>query len=293
MRSRLISAGEYDRLLKMQEREIIGWLQRTDYREDVDALAIKDLDDLETVDRIIAHNGDRTVRKLERIAGAKFRQVLAGTLRSNDAWNLKVLAEAIAGGKDPSAALRGYARKGTFDPMALASAKSIRDLAAMASRHVAMPKDAGTLQQFLDALPQPENVHPCLIDEQNITTLLRLKRDGIPPERIVGRLRKGTIPRQALREAANAKDVAAAVARLRSTKYGHALRAPSLARIEGELRQEAVRRIRRQSRTFPLGTELLINYLAEKELEHARLRVLIKGKRLGLDEGFIREHLVA
>lgn len=290
MRSRLIGAEQYERLMKMQEKEIIGWLQGTDYREDVDRLAIKDLEDLEAVDRVIAHNHDRTVRKLERISGKAFRATLRPTLRENDAWNLKIIAEAIAGGEDAAQALRAYARKGTFDPTPLAAAKSVGELSRLA--HVGPAED---LPRFLDALPMPEDAHARIIDVQNIGTLVRLKRDGLAADRIMARMRKGTLPRSVLRAAAEAPDATQALERLRPTAYGTAIgRADgALARLEGELHQDVLRRIRRDARTYPLGIDLLLRYMAEKELEHANLRVLIKGKRLGLGEAFIREHLVA
>jgi vacuolar-type H+-ATPase subunit C/Vma6 len=303
MRTQLIKKADYERMMKMSEREIVGFLQATEYRQDIDALAIKELDDLEVIDRIIAHNAQRTYEKLRRISSPGFTAALNLILEENDAWNLKVIADAIAGGTSPAEALKRYSRKGTFDPLPLSHAKSIEELGKLiAGRLPWMNPLPQTLADFRGALHKRERLrHKPLpltqkyfIDEMNITTLLLLKKDKLQPEHIMRHMQRGgSIPASALRDAARASDLAQALAALRTTKYGQSLaQHDSMVRTEAELHNQVLRMVRTGAISRPMRPDVLLRYIAEKDIEHENIRLLVKGKRLGLEEGFIREHLV-
>lgn len=311
MRTKLISPEEYDRLLKMSDREVINYLQSTEYREDVDALAIKDLEDLEVVDKILTRNDERMLRKLRRISGRNFQMVLGQVLLRNDLWNLTVIAEAIEGKKDPKDALERYGKMGTLDPAQFVEARTVQELARMAAEHVpGIDAEVDNLAAFTSQLAARRGIEggatklatdAYLVDEQNLLNLVRLKRDRLSPERITALfMRGGRIPFALLEKAAKAATLKDALETLRQTEYaaviGNALDAleeDTLVRFEQELHKAIAQRIRRITRLRPLGVEILINYLTEKDIERVNLRLLIKGKRLGLDEDFIREHLVA
>jgi V/A-type H+/Na+-transporting ATPase subunit C len=295
MRTKLIKHAEYEHLLKMSESEIIAFLQATEYKQDIDALALRDFEDLEVIDKIIARNNDRMLAKLQKISSRNFRIALNLFLEENDAWNLKIIAESIVSKHDAREMLQRYAKKGTFDPSLMAGAKTIEELSKLASKFVpVLHKHPATLPNFIDTLNMRRREHmPQLIDEENILRLLMHKREKMQVEQIMERMSKGgTIPRSALRIAATAENVEAAVQVLRTTKYGKALQKDSMTGIESALRHEIVQRIRKAAGIYPLQAEVLIRYLAEKDIEIANLRLLIKGKHLGLEEEFLREQLV-
>ena len=301
MRAKLIKRADYERLLKMSEMEIIGYLQATEYREDIDAIALKDLDDLETVDKIIARNTDRLLKKLKSISSKEFMDELLRTLHENDKWNIKVIAESIIGEKDAKDMLNRYAKRGTFDPQQFANVKTLEELSKHASRKVPeLRNHPKTFTELIDALGVSKlrghtTSDAYLIDERNLAKLLMLKRDKVSPDQIVKRLeRRGTVSKGILREAANAASLQDTIKALRSTKYATLVDSAnlSLVKFEYDLHHDILKRIRRVSGTYPLSADVLVRYLAEKDIESSNLRLLIKGKRLGLEEAFLKEQLV-
>jgi vacuolar-type H+-ATPase subunit C/Vma6 len=259
---------------------------------------------------VIAHNVERELEKLRRIASENFTATLNIFLRENDAWNLKLIAEAIAGGSDPTTALKYYGKKGTFDASAFSSAKTIEELSKAAAGQIpALRLHPSTLLGFRDALENSTAAHlsrraprtqKYLIDEKNIIMILLLKRDNIPSEQMLRRIRRGgTLQRSVLREASAAPTIEDALRALRATKYSAVIEGATveiaqgqLVRFEAELHNEVLRKIRKASASYPLHSELLLQYLTEKDIEHENIRLLIKGKRLGLDESFLRQHIV-
>jgi V/A-type H+/Na+-transporting ATPase subunit C len=302
MKSRLIPRGEYERILKMGEREVLAFLLSTDYREDIESLQVRDLSDLELFDRVIAHNTARELVKLQRIASPQYATTLAMFLQQNDIWNLLVVADAIASRTDPRETLKEYGRTGTFDAREYCAAKTLPELAAIASKpYPALRTAPSGIAAFKDAVRQSESppggeahARQYLIDEKNILLLLRLKRENLPAALINARLRRGgSLSMATLRIAANAPDFAGALAALRLTPYGAiaGIGQSTVVQLEGELHRIVLRRIGRQK--HPIRPQLLLQYLSQKEIERANLRMIIKGKQLGLDEAFLREHMVA
>lgn len=302
MRTKLISGDNYERLLKMGESEIINFLHTTEYKEDIDKLAIKDFENLELIDRVIANNTQREYEKLEQISREDFKKALNKLLEQNDIWNMKVIADAIAGNKDAKEALKSYGRKGTFDATAFSQAKTIEELSNLAAAKMsALRSKPTTLAAFRDVLQKkkqwkkPLLAQKYLIDEVNITTLLLLKREKMQPDQIMKRLaRGGTVPIAKLREAATAENFSDALKILRTTKYSQVIEGAqenAIVHLEAELHNDIMKRIRKLSLSAPMHADILLRYIIEKEIEHENIRVLVKGKRLGLDESFIRKHI--
>ena len=128
MRAKLIT--EYERLLKMSDSEVVNFLQGTAYKRDIETLSITDLSDVGVIDKILAANEKRILKKLDLISSKKFKKALASRLEENDLWNLRVIAEALTAGEDPKEALDKYERWGTKEPRQFADVKSIADLAS-------------------------------------------------------------------------------------------------------------------------------------------------------------------
>jgi len=305
MRTKLIQPDEYERLLKMSDKEIVNFLQSTEYKEDVTALSIHDLEDLEVVDKILSHNQRRTLEKLGKISRGKFTNVLNEVLRRNDVRNVMTIAEALAGKKDPAEALRQYGTIGTIDMTPFLAVQNFRELADLTSKQFGIDETAQNFLEFKEMIANVspvENVHlrtdAYLIDEHNIIDIIRFKREDIPTDKL--RLQPGgTIKESALKAAANAADVKSALTMLRGTAYADVieralshLEEGNMVRFEADLHKTVISRIRKLTRRYPLGVELLIHYLAEKNTEYENLRLLIKGKRLGLEDSFMKSYLI-
>lgn len=294
MRTQLIPKGEYDRLVRMSDSEIINYLQGTTYREDVVSLGMQELKSIEDIDRIIAHNDRRTLEKLKRISSERFRNALRIVLEQNDRWNVQVIAEAIMGEQDAEEALEKYGKVGTGDPARYAGAQDIQGLwiAVYGSDHGPPPENLPELIARLGEMEDSEDkTTRILADEKNIIGIVQHAGSGTV------KLREGTIRKSVIRKAAGAPNVEEALDVLKDTPYGEIARQakedPNIrGKLEELLRRVTIERIRRHTRLHPHGADVLFNYLVEKEAEHENLRLLVKGKRLGLEKEFIRRHLV-
>jgi len=304
-RSRLIGRAEYDRLMRMSDVETLGYLQSTTYRPDVDALGIKDLDDLEAIDRVIAHHEDRALLALERLANASYAPIVRALLDANDAWNVRVAAEAIVGGEDVASALARFARPGRVPFAAYATARTLADLARLASGRFRrlLPAD---LPGFLDTLESAHARDPLpagpagrlFADERNLSRALRCMREGVPVESAVaGMARGGMLSRSTLRRIAAAKDLTEALRIMRETPYREAAERTLVdgtdmaVRAENDIHRAVLRALAKMTRADPLGPGVLARHVAEIGMESANLRLLMKARRLGLDEAFVRDRL--
>ncbi len=308
MRGRLLKSAEYERLLRMSDAEVLSHLQASAYRQDVDALGVRNLDDLEALDRVIARNSDRTLASLTHIASPRFAPLIDELRRANDAWNVRVAAEGIAGGVGAAHALETFARPGIYPVAPLAAAKTLEELKRIAAkRYPAIAHVGDTLAEILDALERARAQHPLpkdgsgalLADERNISRALRCSRDHVPVDRaLAGMSRGGTLSRTVLRALATAKDMPDALRVLGTTRYREAATrtlaagADAPLRIEAEVNRAVLRALARLSRADPLGPGILARYVAERGIEAVNLRLLVKAKRLGLDDAFVRERLV-
>ena len=307
-RSRLIRKAEYDRLLRMGDAEVISYLQAGAYRADVDALGVKDLNDLEAIDRIIATHEDRVLTWLARISTPVHERTVNALRQANDAWNVRVASEAIAGKEDVAQALRQFARLGTRNVAPYALARSIPDLTRAAQarfpRLRGAPED---LVGFLDALERAHATDPLpdgpagmlLADARNITRVLRCVRDRVPPEHtMLGVSRGGRLSRGILRRIAASRDLDEALRLLRETAYRDAVtrslaaREGAPAHIEEEIRRSVLRALARTASADPMGDGPIARHIADTQMESVNLRLLVKARRLGLDEAFVRERLV-
>lgn len=305
MKTKLIQKNEYERLLKMSDNEVIHFLQNTDYKEDIDAIIPKHIDNIESVDRIIHSNSLRTYNKLKRISSDNFTTALNKILADNDRWNLQVIAEALAGQEDTKASLENYKKVGTFDAVKFTDVKTIKELSEKTKKILGFDKTPETLIEFLDALDTGNSYEgiksgALLTDEKNILTILRCKRQEVSKERIKRMLeRGGRISIKKLMQAAEAKDMKSSLEILKNTPYAEVIeqtlsnwQESNILHFEDKLHKSILDKITRLTRAKPLGVDMLLNFVTEKELEYSNIRLLLKGKRLGLDESFIREKLV-
>lgn len=307
MRGKILQKETYERLLKMQEREILSFLQSSAYKEDVEALAIKQIDSPEVIDQVLAKNQRRILEKLSRISGKEFDAVLRTTLAKNDRWNLKVIADALASKTPIVDALSQYGKMGTYDPQEYANCQNIESFLKIASKHHPELKNSpSVLNELVIAIEhiEEESSHATTamhIDERNILTLIRSRKNNSPPEKTIALyIPGGTIRMQTLRVATNATTLENAMQILRDTPYrqvaeniiANITSGTSLIRAEHEIRARTLERIHTSTRCNPLGPDVLVRFVAEMEQEHANLRLIIKGKKLGVDEKFLREHIM-
>jgi vacuolar-type H+-ATPase subunit C/Vma6 len=306
MRSEEIDARTYRQLLTLQGEQMLALLHETEYRNDINALPLHELDDVSGIDRILAHNSDRTFAKLERISRKGFADALRSYIRRNDVWNLRVILDAIVGGGDTRDALVRYGRRGSIALTPFLDAKDIQTFVVALRKTFpivrAQMTTAAEVSLLLRQLRQErvqgaaaKAASAILTDHENITSILALQRDGVrgsDARRCL--LAGGTISVGTLRAAADAQSVEDAIRSLAATPYGPVLHPPAdgiFIQVEQEIWAITLRRLGKAAGITPNRADILVRYLTEKEREHENLRLLFKAKRLGLDEEFIRRRL--
>src|SRR3989344_437296 len=90
MKSKLIQKDQYQKLLKMSVSEIAKFLQETEYKREIDELAVSQLG-IHHVERALNKNLVRAFRKLKRIAEGNLRILIEEYLRKKDISNLKAI----------------------------------------------------------------------------------------------------------------------------------------------------------------------------------------------------------
>lgn len=314
MLSRNMTDAQYNALVNMSIPEIFNALQSGDYRDDINALSLRDLDDPRLVDRLLVHNSRRLIGKIRSMAEGEFMEALERYAKNNDEWNLRVVLEALASGNDPHAAIMQYGKQGALDTAMYERAKTVEEFAHMVAERLNIKGDFSTTHRISMALrglntapvsrARQDNImdriYDTLIDCDNIITIILLKRDGVHGARALERLQRGgTIPQSILRDACESKSVLDTLHALERTPYREAI-ARSLRRgdderfviLEYDVRVITLRRIKRIAGVAPLHAAVLMHYLVDKEREHHNLRLIIKAKRLGLDAEFIQTHLM-
>ncbi|HIH24323.1 TPA: V-type ATPase subunit [Candidatus Woesearchaeota archaeon] len=314
MLSRNMTDAQYNALANMSIPEIFSMLQSGDYREDINALSLRDLDDPEVVDRMLVHNSRRLIGKIRHIAGGEFTEALERYAKNNDEWNLRVVLEAIASGNDPHAAITQYGKQGTLDTAGYERARTVAEFARMITERLHVTGDLSTTHGIaialrgLHAAPESrarkdrvmDRTYDLLIDCDNIITIILLKRDGVHGARALERLhRGGTIRQSTLRDACEPKSVIDTLRALERTPFRAAV-TTALRRgdddrfvmLEYDIRMITLRMIKRMAGIAPLHAAVLMHYLVDKEREHHNLRLIIKAKHLGLDATFIQSHMM-
>ncbi len=90
MRTLLIKPQEYERLLKMSVPEIIRYLEETEYKKEIDSLALN-YSGTELIDQALNRNIVKTFQKLRRISGDALQELIDIYLVRKDIHNIKTI----------------------------------------------------------------------------------------------------------------------------------------------------------------------------------------------------------
>ncbi len=140
------------------------------------------------------------------------------------------------------------------------------------------------------------------IDFVNLMTVLRLPRDQMTPDEIEKYLIDGgkELSIKRLKELATRKNHEDIIDAVRDTKYHAALAAGleqffktgALSVIERHMEEYIIQKCVAMFRADPLSVGLIIGYIWAKFNEIVNLRIIVRGKALGMPEERIREGLV-
>jgi V/A-type H+/Na+-transporting ATPase subunit C len=321
MRSFLLRQEDYDRLLKMDLNGIIGFLEGSQYRTEIDELAVS-YSGVELMEMALNRNLVNTWNKLKRISPKGLQALIGSYLERNDLWNFKTILR----GKHTGASVESVAK--LLLPAGKVGAGRVNELLEQPDvesflRAVAvvpfesMRKAFATYQEtgsilelenmldafyyqkslaFASRIPSQGALFVAFIrreaDVRNAVNVLRLRQMGVEPARIASLL-KG--PSHAVNTLLTvAQDEIPAVL---SSVYGVSQDAlagmdASIISIELELRSSLLRQATSMLHKKPLSVDVILGYMFAKEVEVANLKLLVKSRQLGMEEEFIAKQLI-
>ncbi len=94
MRTKLLNKHDYDKLLKMSFSEIAKFLQDTEYKSEIDELAMK-YNGVELLEIALLKNLVKSFRKLKKISSAELNKLIDIYLSKYDLINIKTLVRGI------------------------------------------------------------------------------------------------------------------------------------------------------------------------------------------------------
>ncbi len=317
MKGMLLKKSDYDKLLKMQHNEIVKVLQDGAYREDIAALESTTAP-TRLVEAAVSRNLERTYAKLRRITSGQLMAVISLYLDRNDVWNLKNVARAVASGVREGVEQRlmpvgtldkqtllGYLKTGSIQELS----KQIQSMTGKESfTSVAELEDSLTRRYYEDALASTADLHGTdaairafIVEEVaiiNIATILKFKAAHAPAELLLKKIIGGQ--NKLIKALIAAPSVDAAFDVLAKSAYKLAATDgmsdwtshKSLAGIESALFRSLLRTTLTLMRKNPLSPEHILGFLFAKSIEAKNLRLISKGKELGLNQEFIEKELV-
>lgn len=331
MRALLIKKEEYHKLMKMKLDEIARFLEDTNYKAEINALAAK-YSEAELLERALNKNLASTFLKLKRISPDELDLLINAYLKRNDVFNIKTILRGkyvkadeeeiksllLPAGSLSYSQLTDLMKPATIEEAlknsgmisseelkeALEGYKKENTLAAIeAALDHAYYKE---LLQFTKRLSRQEKLFREFIESEieilNILTLLRLKRENLDNSSIKKYLFffNSKEKDEGLIKMLNAGDLDSLSKLLEKKQYGSIIKEGlknlkekgTIIDLEIELYKFLLKKSMLLQHQHPLSVDVILGYMFAKEIEVKNLRTIIKGKQLSMDENFIENQLV-
>ncbi|MBS3157944.1 ATP synthase A1 subunit C [Candidatus Woesearchaeota archaeon] len=259
MRTLLIKPQEYERLLKMSVPEIIRFLEETEYKKEIDSLALN-YSGTELIDQALNRNIVKTFQKLRRISGDSLQQLIDIYLVRKDMHNLKTILRGRFTSSSQKEIESLLVPAGMLDAEALSTLvkldsaenilknKSVSNLLSFdylkphleefsKSKNIAKLESAldkfyfSSLISFVTRLSSQGILFKEFITTEieilNIMTLLRLKREGVSKAELSKYLISSQDPRQQrkIHDLLNSPSVDAVIEKLKKLGYSLTIKA--------------------------------------------------------------------
>ena len=323
MKSKLLPKESYPRLLNMGIDEITRFIQESEYKNDVDELAMK-YSGGDLAEHALNRNLALTYDKLARITSGELNDLIVEYLRRYDIWNIKtllrgklfnasvedILESLIAAGEFTYTSMSELAAKSTyqeviealkyseyypllkkFDGTNLAYIENELDKMYYSSLFAAIGKPRSKDRKLFSKVVRLE------VDVKNLINLFRLKKAGlekadeIMPLMIEGgsELKPEKLASLPYEEFVN---------ELQRTKFWDAISGvsgpdmASLTPLESRLTRYYLESSTILSHVSPISIVPIMDYIIHKNNETTNLRIIFRGKESGLSDELIKDQLV-
>lgn len=325
--AKLIQPQQYDKLLLMELPEIAKFMEETEYKREIDELAIK-----ESGERLILHalmlNQVRTFRHIYEMAPPRFSALFREYLREWDVSNIKIVLRSFLSGEDKEEAKALLVPLGSLDFRFISSLLDKKDasevLSALKSTEYApvfkgiesvdraslirmsvslddfILKNTAALVELAEEGRQFTDFMKLRSDVENFKILLKLKKEGIPyAEARLYFTPSGSLPVERL-VALYKLSFEEIFSFLRSMPIGPFVEPGiaefssdrSLGLLEVGLDRYLLGHGRSLLRQHPLSIAPVLGFIAAKVAEVKNVRTIVRGKHARLDNAFIRKYLI-
>jgi len=329
MKAKLIKKDTYNKLLKMKVGEIAKFLQDTEYRKEIDELA-SSRSGVELIENALNINMLRTFIKLKRISeDENLRELIEVYMIRKDIANIKTILRGKHSNQSEEEIRNLILPIGRLHEsviMDLLSKESINEIVSSlnfiefsrlkeAAASYKEKKNLFELENALDKdyysfmlefsrrMPKQGEFFRKFIENEidilNIKLLMRLKKEKVDKKEIERYLfyPGAKLSRNELSRMAGIEDIRSMLKFLQ--RAGHSKLAKelektkdSLVKTELKLNKYLLDMTVLLLHQNPLSVDVILGYMFAKEIEIKNLKTIVKGKQLGLEEGFIENELI-
>ncbi len=331
MKTLLFKKEDYGKMIKMGFSEIAKLLQDSNYKNEIDSLATE-YSGADLLERALIRSLAASFKKLMRISSYEIGLVVREYAMRKDIEDIKTIIRGKFTNADEKAIMGSITAAGSLSREFLAfllkkesieeilkgagivdfsllkgGLKELSEKNSLAGIENAMDKYYyGHLIKFSKILPRQGRLfREFLLKEvevSNILTLLRLKKAGMDKDTVKGFI----IPcgdkadDSKIMALAGLDDFEKILKELEKTEYNSVVlkgikefrNSSSLIALEAGLLRHLLAKSSLFMHQHPLSVDTILGYMFAKDMEVRNLRIIIKGKQLGLSEEFIEGQLV-
>ncbi len=330
MKSMLFRKEDYQRMLKMGFNEIAKLLQESSYKNEINSFAA-DYSGADLLELALIKSLAGSFKKLMMISPKELSLLIKQYAKRKDVEDIKTILRGKFTKSDENTIVRSITGAGTLNYeflLSLIKKESVEDIlkdnklvdfsyfdealkdmkeknSLVAIENILDRNYYEQLIKFSKILPREGGLFRSFISKEveilNILTLLRLKRAGFSR----GELAKFIIQSHELggsriKSLANLESMDEIAKSLEGTEYEDAVangieefrKSGSLIMLETRLYKHLLKHSILLLHQHPLSVNVILGYMFAKDIEVRNLKIIIKGKQLGLEEQFIESQLV-
>lgn len=329
MRSFLLKKDDYAKLMKMNVNEIISYLGGSQYRKEIDELAIR-FQGVQLMELALNRNLANTWAKLKQISKPSFRILVSAYLLRADIWNIKAIIRA------KYTNLGQEQLKAMLSPVGFLDAKMLEELVKKESVDgilkgvgiIDYGYFANALESFRNSksLSEIENALDMFyysamdgfcrrlrgkgrhfrefleneLETTAILNILRLKRANTPGKDIAHFIVMPASSKDLFRMMIDAPTAADAAKLLEESRFKPLVEkgirefaaSGSLVTLELDLSKSMLQHSVLMIHQHPLSVDFLLGFMFAKELEVRNLRLILKARQLGIGEDFVSQQVI-
>lgn len=323
MKSKLLPKESYPRLLNMGIDEITRFIQESEYKNDVDELAMK-YSGGDLAEHALNRNLALTYDKLGRITTGELNYLITAYLKRYEIWNLKTLLRGklynasvedlleflIASGQFTYTFLSELAAKSTYQEIIEALKRTeyypvLQKFDGTNLADIENELDKMFYSSLFEVIGTPKSKDRKLfvrfvkleVDVKNLCNLFRLKKAGVEQsDEIMPLMIEGGL--ELMPEKFAHLPYGEFVTELQKTHYWDAISnvvdsdMASLTILESRLTRYYLESATTFSHASPLSIIPVMDYIIHKNNEITNLRIIFRGKESGLSEDLIKDQLV-